>query len=207
MERPTRSKRQLKPRKIPSECLCCGEADPWVVNKVEFIAPFRDTEHAFRAEVHQCRHCDAISTTEEQTEAISAQVRDAHRKWISERLKTAQKELGLSLRELAEKSSIPFATLGRISSGEHLIEATMEKLLWMEIERLTDAHVMERLLKMKQHAFRLTNGSVFVKNNPSTARVYSGILKSAAHSPLGNSSDCGREQSVSKPSCSDLVFA
>ncbi len=207
MERPVKSKRQLKPRQLPQECLCCGESNPWVLNTVEFTAPFRDAEHLFRAEVNQCRHCDAISTTEEQSAVITAQVRDAHRKLISEKLKKAQKELGFSLRELAEKSCIPFATLGRISSGDHLIEATMEKLLWMEIGKLTRARIMEGWLQMEQHAFRMTNGSVRIKTDPKQAGLYSRILKTAAQSPLGRSSDCEQEGDFLNHSCSNPVAA
>jgi transcriptional regulator with XRE-family HTH domain len=187
MERPTKSNRNLKPRNLPSQCLCCGEENPWVINKVEFVAPFRDTEHVFRAEVNQCRHCDAVATTEGQSEAISLKVRESHRKWMSERLKAAQKELGLSLRELAEKTSIPFATLGRVSSGEHLIEATLEKLLWLEIAQLTHARMMELMFQIEQSGYRITNGSVLVRNEPKNARIYAGILQTAAQSPIGSS--------------------
>ncbi len=206
MNRQRLSTRPLPPRKLPTECLCCGGVNPWVINKVEFTAPFRDAEHVFRAEVNQCRHCDAISTTEEQSAVISAQVRDAHRKLISEKLKKAQKELGLSLRELAEKSCIPFATLGRISSGDHLIEATMEKLLWLEIVKLTHARNMEGWLQMEQHAFRVTNGSVRIKTDPMQASLYARILKTAAQSPQ-RSSDCKQADDFQNPSCITPVAA
>lgn len=207
MNRQRLSTRPLPPRKLPTECLCCGVVNPWVINKVNFSAPFRDVEHNFRAEMNQCRYCDAISTTEEQSSVISAQVRDVHQKWISEKLKKAQKELGLSLRELAEKSCIPFATLGRISSGDHLIEATMEKLLWMEIERLTHARTMEGWLQMEQHAFRVTNGSVRIKTDPMQAGLYSRILKTAAQSPIGKNSDFEQEGGFLNQSCSNPVAA
>jgi transcriptional regulator with XRE-family HTH domain len=207
MSRQRISTRPLPPRKLPTECLCCGEPDPWVINKVEFTAPFRDAEHIFRAEVNQCRHCDAISTTEEQSAVISAQVRDAHRKWISDKLKKAQKELGLSLRELEEKTCIPFATLGRISSGDHLIEATIEKLLWMEIEKLRHAHTMESWLQMEQPVFRVTNGSVRIKTDPMQASLYARILKTAAQSPLVRSSDCEQADDFQNPSCINPVAA
>lgn len=207
MNRKRLSTRPLPPRKLPTECLCCGEANPWVVNKVEFSAPFREAEHVFRAEVNQCRHCDAVSTTEEQSAAISAQVRDAHRKWISEKLKKEQKDLGLSLRELAEKTCIPFATLGRISSGDHLIEATMEKLLWAEIGRLKQARIMEAWLQMEQPAFRVTNGSVRIKTDPKQIGLYSRILKTAAQSPLGRSSDCEQAGDLPNLSCINPVAA
>lgn len=207
MERPTKSKRALKPRLLPPSCLCCGEENPWVLNNVEFTAPFRDTEHGFRTEVNQCRHCDAISTTEEQSAAISAKVRESHRKWMSERLKAAQRELGLSLRDLAERTGIPFATLGRVSSGEHLIEATMEKLLWMEIGKLTHERMMERLIQIKQCEFRITNGHVLAKHDPENVRVYAGILQTAAQSPLGKCSTFGRQDRFPEESCNNLVPA
>lgn len=207
MNRERISKRPLPPRKLPSQCLCCGTENPWVLNKVPFIAPFRDAEHEFRAEVHQCRHCDAVTTTEEQSAAISAQTRNAHQKWISEKLKAAKKELGLSLRDLAEKSGIPFATLGRVSSGEHLIEATMEKLLWMEIGKLTQAQIAGRWLGMRQREFRVTDGSVLVKGDPTCAHIYSEILQIAARPPLGNCGNIGREDQFSAPSYSNLLPA
>lgn len=208
MERPTKSNRKLKPRKLPSQCLCCGEENPWVINKVEFTAPFRDTEHVFRAEVNQCRHCDAVATTEEQSAAISAKVRETHQKWMSERLKLAQKALGLSLRELADKITIPFATLGRVSSGEHLIEATVEKLLWLEIRELTHERMVELLFQMEPPEFRNTNGSVLVKTIQNSACAYAGILRSAAQSPLGKSAaDFGRADHFPETSCSNLVPA
>jgi len=207
MERPIKSKRQLKPKKLPQECLCCGESNPWVINTVNFTAPFREVEHSVQALVHQCRHCDAIATTEEQSEALLVKSRVAHTKWISEKLKKAQKELGLSLREFAERSVIPFATLGRISSGDHLIEATMEKLLWMEIEKLTHTRKTERWIQMEQHAFRLTNGSVRINGDPKQAGVYSRILKTAAQSPLGKSADFEQERDFLNQSCSNFVPA
>lgn len=207
MERPTKSKRHLKPRQLPPSCLCCGEENPWVLNKVEFTAPFREAEHEFRAEVNQCRHCDAIATTEEQSAAISEQVRDAHWKWNSAKLKAAQKVLGLSLRDLAEKTGVPFATLGRISSGDHPIEATIERLLWMEIDRLTHEQVMERLLHIRQRAFRVTNGSILVKCDLRNVGVYSTVLNTAAQSPVGKTGACSRELPCSVDPYSDLVPA
>lgn len=207
MERPRKSKRPLPPRKLPTECLCCGEENPWVINKVEFVAPFRDTEHSFHAEAHQCRSCDAISTTPEQVEVISVKVRDAHRKWISERLKKVQKELGVSLRELTEKSGIPFATLGRISSGEHLPEATTEKLLWMEIERLTQERRTSLWIQMEQSRFSATNGSIIVQSNPKNVGIYSMVLKAAAQSPLGNSRNFEQKGCYSNQTCPNLVLA
>lgn len=207
MERPIKSKRQLKPKQLPQECLCCGESTPWVLNTVNFSAPFRDVEHSVQTLVHQCRHCDAIATSEEQSETLLVKVQEAHTKWISDKLKRTQKELGLSLRDLAEKTCIPFATLGRISSGGHLIEATMEKLLWMEIGKLTHARNMEGWLQMEQHAFRVTNGSVRVKTDPMQASLYARILKTAAQSPLGKSSNFEQEGDFPDQPCSNPVAA
>jgi len=207
MNRQRLSKRPLPPRKLPSACLCCGGSDPWVVNKVDFIVPFRDAEHSVHAEVNQCRHCDAISTTEEQSAAISAQIRDAHRKWISERLKKAQKELGLSLRELSDKTGISFATLGRVSSGDHLIEATMEKLLWVQIEKLTHEHRSSVWIQTENHELRVTNGSVLIKADSKNLRVYARVLKTAAQTALGNRCDSRQAKRLSDQSCGDLVLA
>jgi len=207
MERPIKSKRQLKPKQLPQECLCCGESNPWVLNTVNFSAPFRDVEHPVQALVHQCRHCDAIATTEEQAESLLVKAREAHMKWLSDNLKKAQKELGLSLREFAEKSGIPFATLGRISSGDHLIEATMEKLLWMEIGSLTHARKTERWIQMEQHAFRLTNGPVSINIDSNRVGLYSRILKNAAQSPLGKSSDFEQEGDFLNQICNNPVAA
>lgn len=207
MERPRKSTRPLPPRKIPTECLCCGAVNPWVINKVEFVAPFRDTEHCFRAEANQCRHCDAIATTPEQVEAISGKVRDAHKTWISQKFKQSCRELGVSIRELVNLTGIPFATLARASSGESLIEATVEKLLWIEIERLTEESRTARWMKMEPQDFRVMNGSVVVKTDPRNARVYSGIWKTATQSSLGNSHDFGQEECFSKQCYSNLVTA
>ena len=207
MSRPKLSKRPLPPRKTPPECLCCGESNPWIVNKVEFIAPFRGVNHEFYAEVNQCRHCEAIATTEKQSEAIAAQVHDAHRKWMSEKLKSAQRELGLSLRDLAEKSSIPFATLGRISSGDHLIEATMEKLLWMEIDRLTHERIIARWIQMEQCGLRVPDGSIIMKTDPKKIESYSSILKSPAQSPWDGSRDIEEKEFCSSESYRNLVTA
>lgn len=200
MKRERLSKRPLPPRKLAPECPCCGEAAPWVVTKVDFTAPFRDTEHVVRAEVNQCRHCDAITTTEEQSAAISAQVREAHRKWISERLKKAQKELGLSLRELSGKADIPFATLGRISAGEHHIEATSEKLLWLEIEKLTQERRSARWIQMAGHSLRMTNGSIVIRTVPGNGGLYARILQTTMRATLeGRCDDPQTEQSPEQP--------
>lgn len=183
MKRERISKRPLPPRKLPTECLCCGEESPWVINKVEFTAPFRETEHSFRAEAHQCRHCDAISTTPEQVKAISAKVRDAHKAWISQTFKEACRELGVSIRDLVGLTDIPFATLARASSGESLIEATVEKLLWREIEVLRESRLASTWLHMPTMAIPIPSGVATIKIQ-ATQHLYAKVLNSASQSPL-----------------------
>lgn len=192
---------------MPAECLCCGEANPWVINKVDFIAPFRDTEHCFRAEVHQCRSCDAVTTTEEQSAAISAQVREAHGKWISEKLKKAQRELGLSLRDLAERTCVAFATLGRISSGDHLIDPNTEKLLWMEIEKLIHAHQAAEMIQMGHRMSTFSDGAIAIKSDPIKSLSYSRILQTVASSQERNRSDNRQDTLLPALSHSNLIFA
>ena len=183
MKRERISKRPLPPRKLPTECLCCGEENPWVINKVEFVAPFRDTEHSFRAEAHQCRHCDAISTTPEQVEAISAKVRDVHKAWISQKFKSASNELGVSIRQLVALTNIPQATLARASSGESLIEATVEKLLWKEIEALRESHLASVWLHMPTKAIHIPAEMAIIKIQ-ATPHLYSKVLQTASQSPF-----------------------
>lgn len=185
MKRERISKRPLPPRKLPTECLCCGEENPWVINQVEFVAPFRDTEHSFRAEAHQCRHCDAISTTPEQVEAISAKVRDAHKAWISQKFKSASNELGVSIRQLVALTNIPQATLARASSGESLIEATVEKLLWREIEVLRESRLASTWLHMPTVAIRIPAEMATIRMQ-ATQHLYSKVLNSASQSPLAS---------------------
>lgn len=158
-----------------------------MINKVEFVAPFRETEHSFRAEAHQCRHCDAISTTPEQVTAISAKARDEHKAWISGKFKKAQKELGLSIRDLAASISIPQATLARISSGESLIEATLEKLLWKEIQSLREAQVAVSWMQMSAVSAGISSENSIVtlrQIESSTRPSYCHLLQTAAQSPL-----------------------
>ncbi len=180
MERPKKSNRLLPPRKLPTECLCCGGENPWVIHKVEFVAPFRETEHSFRVEAHQCRHCDAISTTPEQLEAISRKVRDAHKAWISQKFKKACRALGVSIRDLVGLTDIPFATLARASSGESLIEATVEKMLWQEFEVLRQKHLAAAWIHMSIPA---PSAHRTIKMQPAQ-HLYSMVLKNAAQSPL-----------------------
>ncbi len=130
------SKRPLLQRKLPTECLSCGSENPWVIHKVAFSAPFRTTVHDVSAEAYQCRHCDAITTSTEQTAAISAMVREAHSKWLAEKFKKQQKQCGCSLREIQAKTGISFATLGRISSASHLVDESTENWLFDELEQL-----------------------------------------------------------------------
>jgi len=120
-------------------------------------APFRGREHAIQAKVNQCRHCDAISTTPKQAETISAQVRDAHRQWISSEFKKARKELGFTIDSLAAATGIARATIGRASSGGSLIEASLEDLLWLRINEMR-----EKNLK-----------SWMATSHPGEARIYS----------------------------------
>ena len=180
MERPRISKRPLPPRKLPTECLCCGKENPWVINKVEFVAPFRETEHSCLSEAHQCRHCGAISTTPEQVEAISVRVRDAHKAWISQKFKEACRALGVSIRDLVGLTDIPFATLARASSGESLVEATVEKMLWQEFEVLRQKHLASAWIHMSvpapsaQHTIKMQH----------IQHPYSVVLKKAAQSPI-----------------------
>jgi hypothetical protein len=82
MERQKISKRPLPPRKLPSQCLQCGEINPWAVNELDISAPFGSTTHEFRAEMHQCGSCGAVSTTPAQLAAINEKVREAHRLWL-----------------------------------------------------------------------------------------------------------------------------
>lgn len=180
MKRERISKRPLPPRKLPTECLCCGEENPWVINRVEFVAPFRETEHSFHSEAHQCRHCDAISTTSEQVEAISVRVRDAHKAWISQKFKEACRELGVSIRDLVGLTDIPFATLARASSGESLIEATVEKMLWQEFEVLRQKHLASLWIHM---SIPVPSVQRTIKMQL-TRHPYSMVLKSSAQSPL-----------------------
>lgn len=83
----------------------------------------------------------------------------------------------------------------------------MEKLLWMEIEKLSHARIMEGWLQMEQQTFRVTNGSVRIKTDPMQAGLYARILKTAAQSPLGKSSDCEQAGDFPNPSCINPVAA
>jgi len=185
MNRVRKSKRPLAPRAIPTACLSCGEPQPWVVNTVEISAPFRGTQHTVSASVNQCRHCDAISTSPEQLEAISAKVRDAHKVWVAMRFKKAMKELGLTIDGFVMETGLPRATVARASSGEPLIEASNEKLLWHEIETLRE----KRFVRMCTAMSRVNRMSPRVIIHASTPQAaiqisYAKILKTAEQSPV-----------------------
>lgn len=146
--------RPLPPRKLPTQCLCCGEADPWVVTKVDISAPFRSTTHDIRMEMHQCRSCNAVSTTPEQSDAISAKVRETHTQWMAAKLKKIQKQLGgMSLRELEKRTNVGFATLARISGGDHLVEESIETFVFHQLEKLVQMHTNIELLTMESVQF------------------------------------------------------
>lgn len=121
---------------VPMECLCCGTPDPWQVKPVDFVAPFRGQEHSFVVEVNQCQNCGDVSPDREQSNLISAKVRDEHKHWISQELTKARAELHLTIDALVEQTGMARATVSRASSGESLIDASTEKMLWLEIARL-----------------------------------------------------------------------
>jgi hypothetical protein len=185
MNRVRKSKRPLAPRAIPTECLSCGEPQPWVVNTVEISAPFRGTQHTVSASVNQCRHCDAISTSPEQLEAISAKVRDAHKVWVATRFKKAMKELGLTIDGFVMQTGLPRATVARASSGEPLIEASNEKLLWHEIETLREKRFVRMCTAMSQRG--KMRPIVIIQASTQQAAIqisYAKILKTVEQSPV-----------------------
>jgi hypothetical protein len=185
MNRVRKSKRPLAPRAIPAECLSCGEPQPWVVNTVEFSAPFRGVQHTVSASVNQCRHCDAISTSPEQVEVISAKVREAHKGWVAARFKKAMKELGLTIDGFVKETGLPRATVARASSGEPLIEASTEKLLWHEIETLREKRFMRMYTAMGR--MKRTSPRVIIHVSTQKAAIqisYAKILKTVEQSPV-----------------------
>jgi hypothetical protein len=146
--------RPLPPRKLPTQCLCCGEADPWVVTKVDISAPFRSTTHDIRMEMHQCRSCNAVSTTPGQSDAISAKVRETHTQWMAAKFKKIQRQLGgMSLRDIEERTQISLATLGRISSAASLVEESIETFVFHQLEKLVQMHTNIELLTMESVQF------------------------------------------------------
>lgn len=187
MKRERKSKRPLAARKLPPECLCCGEAQPWVVNAVAFTSPFRGIDHTFSANVNQCRHCDAISTTPEQFEVISLKVRDAHKAWVSKELKNVMKELNITIDGLVQKTGFARATVARASSGELLIEASTEKLLWHEIEELRSERIAKIWTTMAVGDVVQPCETIRIKvhtNEQHSAVSYAAVMKTAAYSPL-----------------------
>jgi hypothetical protein len=207
MERPIKSKRQLKPKKLPQECLCCGEENPWVFHAVKLTVPFRDVEHEIQATVNQCRHCDAISTTEEQSELILLKAREMHFKWVTEKFRKMQKELGISLRALSEKIDLPIATLARISCGDHSIDASTEKLLWIEMETLQIVQRREKLMQIMEMYIGSTHGKVTIEYIPEKSNRYTAILVNAAQSPLSYVEEFEREMNFSDQSLRNLITA
>lgn len=172
------SKRPLPPRKLPTECLSCGAENPWELKMVEFTAPFRATSHEVSSEAFECRNCNAVTTTDEHSNAISAKIREAHAKWVSEKLKRSIKELDTNLRDLAQKTGIPFATLGRISGGNHLPEASIEKLLWLQIDQLMHTRMNQQWIQMEQSLILVVSDVVkFRTPEKISASAYAKIFK------------------------------
>lgn len=175
MKRPRKSKRQLAPRTLPPQCLCCGTDNPWVENSVEMTAPFRGRQHTIQAKVSQCRHCDAVSTTPEQAEIISALVREAHRQWISAEFKKAQRELGFTIDSFTAATGIPRATLARASSGGSLIEASLEELLWLKIRTKAEERMKTWMAAIPSGEERIHSDAhlIFVSITTSASEVFS----------------------------------
>jgi hypothetical protein len=187
MKRERISKHTLALRKLPPECLCCGEAQPWVINSVGFTSPFRGIDHTVSASVNQCRHCDAISTTPEQFEVITVKVRDAHKAWVSKRLKNVMKELSFTLDGLVHKTGLARATVARASCGDMLIEASTEKLLWHEIEILQRERIARIWTTMEVAAAVNPRSHIRIKihtNERQSAMSFGVVMAAAAHSPL-----------------------
>lgn len=177
----------MAPKQVPLECFCCGEANPWEVKPVDFVAPFRDTEHSFVANVNQCRNCDAISPSSEQTDAISAKVREEHVQWISRELTKAREELGLTIDGFVNQTGMPRATVARASSGESLIDASTEKLLWTETARLRNQRYIRQWTAMQPSASDFSRDVEIVPSSGSqmiSVRTYRSILNRATQSPL-----------------------
>ena len=177
----------MAPKQVPLECLCCGEANPWEIKPVDFVAPFRDTEHSFVANVNQCRKCDAISPSAEQTNAISAQVREEHVRWISQELTKARAELGLTIDGFVSQTRMPRATVARASSGESLIDASTEKLLWSEVSRLKQQRYIRQWTAMQPRFVDFSREVEIVPCGGSqmiNVRNYRPILDKSAQSPV-----------------------
>jgi hypothetical protein len=209
MERQKKSKRPLPPRKLPTQCLCCGETNPWVITKVNITAPFRSTTHDIRMEMHQCRHCDAVSTTSEQFEAISIKVRETHIQWMAAKLKKIQKQLGgISLRDIAERTPISSATLGRISSADHLVEESIEALVFFELEKLLQAQKAVQILQLKKAAYinEVQYGDA-IHYNPISVENYRPVIGSFKKVLLSSSKNAKKADNDLSVNISKLQFA
>lgn len=178
--------RPLPPRKLPTQCLCCGAADPWVITKVDISAPFRSTSHDIRMDMHQCRFCDAVSTTPEQSAAISAKVREAHSQGLAAKLKMIQKQLGrMSLRDIAVKTKVSFATLGRISSADPRVEEKTEVFVFNELEKLVQSRKEIQYFAMGDvRLMRLMQANLVIHCEVIQDKRFDAMLASALQSPL-----------------------
>jgi hypothetical protein len=177
----------MAPRQVPLECFCCGETNPWEVKPVDFVAPFRDTQHSFVANVNQCRNCDAISPSSEQSDAISAEVRKEHVRWISRELTKAREELGLTIDGFVSQTGMPRATVARASSGESLIDASTEQLLWSQVARLRNLRYIRQWTTMQPQALDFSREVEIVPRGSSqsgSVRNYRSLLNEANPSSL-----------------------
>ncbi|MDB4354095.1 helix-turn-helix domain-containing protein [Akkermansiaceae bacterium] len=148
MERKRKSKRTLAPRITPPECFCCGSASPWAIVTLDQKTLCRDQTHEVRAEVTQCKHCDAIITSASQNEALLEKTREAHCKWIKKTLQITRKKLKLPQREFAAALGISTATLSRALKADSLIDPSTEELLLFKIKELRRAQEIEELLNL-----------------------------------------------------------
>lgn len=148
MKRPRKSKRQLAPRQLPLECLCCGESDPWVAVAKEVSTELRGETHTVAAKVMECRHCNTVTTTPRQDEALLDLTKEAHIRWLAKAARAAQTKLALSQREFALETGVPIATYARVLKGETLVDQSTEELLWMKVEKLQTARTKQALLSM-----------------------------------------------------------
>lgn len=157
-----------------------------MITKVDISAPFRSTSHDFRMEMHQCRHCDAVTTTPEQSDAISAKVRETHAQWMANKLKKIQKQLGnISLRDMADCTQISFATLGRISAADHLVEESTENSVFAELEKLVTVQKNALFLQMENRSFiQIVGDCAIISATVSSGRCYDFLLSGAMQSPL-----------------------
>jgi hypothetical protein len=201
--------RPLPPRKLPTQCLCCGAADPWAITKVDISAPFRSTTHEIRMEMHQCRHCDAVTTTPEQSAAISAKVREAHCQWLATKLKKIQKQLGgMSLRDIEDKTKISFATLGRISASSPLVEESMEIFVFHELDKLVQSRKEVQFLTMGDaRLMRVMQGSFLIHYKVIHNKRFDAILASALQSTISSYEDSAKRGNPPNVNDYDLQLA